>query len=218
MAKLLVVEDNSTMAQALTNDLVAEGHIVETADNGEAGLKRALEHNFDLILLDVLLPKMDGYKVCKALRNHKIVTPIIMVTGQGGESDKVLGLDCGADDYVTKPFGSFELAARVRALLRRTAKDDEVLRFGDMEIDFGRAEVRRLGSPIELTPLEFKLLAVFVKRKGHILTRTQLLDEVWGHSRYPNDRVIDQHIMNLRRKIGIDYFKNIRGMGYRFDA
>lgn len=223
MAKILVVEDEPGIALGLKNELVLEGHQVEVARDGSTGLASARTGGFDLILLDIMLPELDGYTVCRELRQAGIKTPILMLTAKSLEMEKVLGLELGADDYVTKPFGSMELRARVRAMLRRAAPDAaEVYRFGDIELDFTRAEVRRGGNPLETTALEFKLLAAFVRRKGRILTREQILDEVWTDSS-PTDRVIDNHIMNLRRKIEPDpqqprYLVSVRGLGYRFDG
>jgi len=171
-----------------------------------------------------LLPKKDGYAVCRELRQAGHRTPILMLTAKALEAEKVLGLELGADDYVTKPFSALELRARVKAMLRRAAPEaPEIYRFGEVEIDFTRAQVRRDGKPVETTPLEFKLLATFVRRRGRILTREQLLDDVWRPDSCPTDRVIDNHIMNLRRKIEPDpqaprYLVSVRGLGYRFEG
>ena len=224
MAKILVVEDEPGIALALKNDLTVEGYDVEVARDGQAGFDRAASGTFDLVLLDVMLPRKDGYTVCRELRQGGNRTPILMLTAKALEAEKVLGLELGADDYVTKPFSSLELRARVRALLRRSAGDaPEVYRFSDIEVDFTRAEVRREGRPVETTPLEFKLLSTFVRRRGRILTREQLLDDVWRPDSCPSDRVIDNHIMNLRRKVEPEpqeprYLVSVRGLGYRFDG
>ncbi len=224
MAKILIVEDDAGIALGVKNDLALEGHDVEVARDGLAGLERARGGEFDLILLDVMLPKKDGYAICRELRHAGIRTPILMLTAKALEAEKVLGLELGADDYVTKPFSALELRARVKAMLRRAAPEaSEVCRFGDVEVDFTRGEVRRCGVPVEATPLEFKLLATFARRPGRILTRSQLLDLVWRPDSCPTDRVIDNHIMNLRRKIEPDpqeprYLVSVRGMGYRFEA
>jgi two-component system alkaline phosphatase synthesis response regulator PhoP len=194
------------------------------AKDGLVGLERARGGEFDLILLDIMLPKKDGYAVCRELRHAGLRTPILMLTAKALEAEKVLGLELGADDYVTKPFSALELRARVKAMLRRSAPEaPEIFRFGDVEVDFGRGEVRRGGRPVETTPLEFKLLTTFVRRPGRILTRSHLLDLVWRPDSCPTDRVIDNHIMNLRRKIEPDpqkphYLVSVRGLGYRFDA
>jgi two-component system alkaline phosphatase synthesis response regulator PhoP len=224
MAKILVVEDEPSIALGLKNDLKLEGYFVEVAGDGETALRRAGREAFDLILLDLMLPRKDGMAVCRELRHACIRTPIIMLTAKTQEAEKVLGLELGADDYVTKPFSPLELRARVKALLRRASGEaPEVYRFGDVDVDFTRAEVRRAGAVVELTPLEFKLLTTFIRRRGRLLTRERLLDEVWRPDSSPTDRVIDNHIMNLRRKIEpapneSRYIVSVRGQGYRFDG
>jgi DNA-binding response OmpR family regulator len=224
MARILVVEDEPGIALGLKNELMLEGYDTEMVRDGESAVERARGGAFDLILLDIMLPRKDGYTVCRELRQAGNRTPILMLTAKALEAEKVLGLELGADDYVTKPFSSLELRARVRALLRRAAGDAaEIYHFGDVEVDFTRAEVRRAGVPVEATPLEFKLLATFVRRRGRILTRAQLLDDVWRPHSCPTDRVIDNHIMNLRRKIEPDaqaprFLVSVRGLGYRFDG
>jgi len=224
MAKILIVEDEPTIALGLKNDLKLEGHSVEVAGDGETASNRARQEAFDLILLDLMLPRKDGLTVCRELRHAGIRTPILMLTARTQEAEKVLGLEMGADDYVTKPFSPLELRARVKAMLRRASGDvPEVYQFGDVEVDFTRAEVRRAGAVVETTPFEFKLLATFVRRRGRILSREQLLDEVWRPDSSPTDRVIDNHIMNLRRKVEPvpnepRYLVSVRGMGYRFEG
>ncbi len=224
MARILIAEDEPGIALGLKNELTIEGYEVEVARDGQAALERARTGGFDLILLDIMMPRKDGYAVCRELRQAGNRTPILMLTAKALEAEKVLGLELGADDYVTKPFSSLELRARVRALLRRSAGDaPDVYGFGDIEVDFTRAEVRREGKLVETTPFEFKLLTTFVRRHGRILTREQLLDEVWRPDSCPTDRVIDNHIMNLRRKIEADpqqprYLVSVRGLGYRFDG
>ena len=225
MARILVVEDEPTLALGLEDDLKLEGHEVEVAGNGETASRRAREEAFDLIVLDVMLPgKKDGFDVCRELRRAGIRTPIILLTARSQESDKVLGLELGADDYVTKPFSPRELRARVNALLRRTAGEPlEIHRFGDVEVDFSRCELRRGGKPTELTALEFKLLAAFVRRRGRVVTREHLLNDVWGRETCVTDRVVDTHIANLRKKIEEKpaeprYLVSVRGLGYRFDG
>ena len=224
MTKILVVEDEPGIALGLKNELTVEGYAVEVVTDGQAAVERARGGGFALILLDLMLPKKDGYTVCRELRQAGNRTPILMLTAKALEAEKVLGLELGADDYVTKPFSSLELRARVRALLRRaTGEASEIYHFGDVEVDFTRAEVRRGGSPVETTPLELKLLSTFVQRRGRILTREQLLDDVWRPDSSPTDRAIDNHIMNLRRKIEPDpqqprYLVSVRGLGYRFDG
>ena len=224
MAKILIVEDEPAIALGLKNDLKLEGHSVEVAGDGETAARRARLEVFDLILLDLMLPRKDGLAVCRELRHAGVRTPIIMLTAKAQEAEKVVGLELGADDYITKPFSPLELRARVKAILRRASGEaPEVYRFGDIEVDFTRAEVRRAGVAVDVTPLEFKLLSTFVRRRGRILTRERLLDEVWRPDSSPTDRVIDNHIMNLRRKIEPApneprYVVSVRGLGYRFEG
>jgi DNA-binding response OmpR family regulator len=223
--RILVVEDEPGIALGLEDDLSMEGYEVEVVADGLAGSRRAKEASFDLILLDVMLPGKDGFEVCRELRRQGLRTPILMLTAKTQECEKVMAFELGADDYVTKPFGTRELRARIKALLRRAGGDvgAECYRFGDVEADFERGELRRKGRVIELTPIEFKLLAVFVRSRGRILTREQLLAGAWGPDTFASDRIVDNHIANLRRKIEPDpakprYLRNLRGLGYRFDG
>jgi DNA-binding response OmpR family regulator len=224
MTRILVVEDEPQLALGLEDDLKLEGYQVEVQTDGEAASRRAREQPFDLIILDVMLPRKDGFEVCRELRRAGLRTPVILLTAKTQESDKVLGLEIGADDYVTKPFSPRELRARVKALLRRAAGEaPEVYRFGDAEVDFGRGELRRAGHPVEITPLELKLLAAFIRNRGRVLTRNRLLDEVWGQATFVTDRAVDTHITNLRKKIeprpaNPCYLVSVRGIGYRFDG
>lgn len=225
MPRILIVEDEPAIALGLEGDLAMEGYDVEVVNNGLAAVRRARESVFDLIVLDVMLPGKDGFEVCRDLRHGGLRTPILMLTARTQEAEKVLGLELGADDYVTKPFGSRELRARVRALLRRSAEPapTQSYRFGDVEVDFGRGEVRRENRSVELTPIEFRLLQTFIRARGRILTREHLLQAVWGSDTYASDRIVDNHIGNLRRKLERDaadprYLRNIRGLGYRFDG
>ena len=224
MSRILVVEDEPGIAFALEADLRGEGHDVAVAATGDKALEIARAGAYDLVLLDVMLPGMDGFEVCRELRRGGVRTPIIMLTARAQEAEKVMGLELGADDYVTKPFSPRELRARVKAALRRSADDAaEVFRFGDTEVDFARCEVRRGGQVVDVSALEFKLLSTFVRRRGRVLTREQLLDAAWGPGISLNDRVVDNHIVALRRKLEPDparprFLLNIRGMGYRFDA
>jgi DNA-binding response OmpR family regulator len=224
MSRLLVVEDEPGIAFALETDLRSEGYDVDVVTTGDEALKRARSEPFDLVLLDVMLPGKDGFEVCREIRRAGVRTPIILLTAKSQEAEKVMGLELGADDYVTKPFSPRELRARIKAALRRTAPESpDVFRFGDSEVDFARCEVRRGGTAIDLTALEFKLLSVFVRSRGRVLTREQLLDAAWGRDVSLNDRVVDNHIVSLRRKIEPDparprHLLNIRGLGYRFDA
>ncbi len=224
MARILVVEDEPSLALGLEDDLRLEGYEVEVARDGETASKRAGEQAFDLIVLDVMLPRKDGFEVCRELRRAGLRTPILFLTAKVQESDKVLGLELGGDDYLTKPFSAREFRARVMALLRRaTGELPEIYRFGKVEVDFTRYEVRSAGTQVDVTPTEFKLLTAFIRHRGRVLTRDQLLDEVWGRGTFVTDRVIDTHITNLRRKIEPEpakprYLISIRGTGYRFDG
>jgi len=226
-ARVLVVEDERGIAMVLEDDLRLEGYDVEVVADGIAAVERATSAAFDVILLDVMLPGRDGFEVCRALRKRGITVPILMLTARAQESEKVLGLEAGADDYVTKPFGPRELRARIAALLRRTrgehAPATPVLQVGDAEVDFNRGEIRRRGQVTPLTPLEFKLMQAFARARGRILTREQLIEDVWGPGTHISDRALDNHIGSLRRKIDTDagapsHLRNVRGLGYRFDV
>lgn len=226
MAKILVVEDEPTIAMGLRDDLSIEGYVVDTAADGTTALARAATGAFDLIVLDVMLPGKDGFTVCRELRQQGIRTPVVLLTARGLEADKVLGLELGADDYITKPFSPRELIARVRAVLRRVDEPRDrapVLSVGDLTVDFGRFEASRAGSPIALTALEFKLLRAFYDARGQVLTHDQIVERVWGKDVFLTDRVIYTHINNLRRKIEADpsnpvLVAGVRGVGYRFDG
>jgi two-component system alkaline phosphatase synthesis response regulator PhoP len=225
MSRILIVEDDPAIAVALEDDLRLEGYSVEVVRDGESASRRARQAPFDLILLDVMLPKKDGFDVCREIRRAGIASMILLLTARTQETDKVLGLDLGADDYITKPYSPKELRARIRALLRRTKTEDaglEVIRFGDCELDLRRAELRRAGKPVATTPLEFKLLRLFAGRPGRVLTRSLLIDDVWGKETAITERVVDNQIANLRKKIEPApaeprYLKSVRGIGYRFD-
>jgi two-component system alkaline phosphatase synthesis response regulator PhoP len=225
MTRILVVEDEPGIALGLEDDLRLEGYAVQVANDGIKASRLALEGMFDLILLDVMLPGKDGFEVCRELRRAGLKTPILMLTAKARESEKVMGLELGADDYVTKPFGTHELRARIKALLRRTADGplSEVYHFGDIEVNFSRGELLRHGQAIELTPIEFKLLGAFVRMRGRVLNREQLIEAGWGPDTFTSARIVDNHIASLRKKLGDDaadprYLKNIRGLGYRFDG
>lgn len=223
MKRILIVEDEPSIALALGDDLHREGYETEVATDGESGERRAVSGNFDLILLDVMLPKQDGFEVCRKARRAGVEAPILMLTAKAQEAEKVLGLESGADDYITKPYSTRELRARVKAHLRRASAAPEVYRFGDAEVDFARCELRRGGRVVDMSALEFRLLAAFAKRSGRVLTRAQLLDEVWGSGTHVTDRVVDNQVTNLRRKIEPEperprYLIALRGIGYRFDG
>jgi DNA-binding response OmpR family regulator len=224
MKRILVVEDEPGIAFGLQLDLKNEGYDVEIESDGESALARARKGAFDLILLDVMLPGKDGFEVCRELRRGGSKTPVIILTAKTQEAEKVLGLEIGADDYVTKPFSPRELRARIKAALRRSAEDDvPIYRFGDAEVDFGRCELRRAGKPVVLTALEFKLLAAFVRNGGKLLRREQLLDLVWGPGAFVTDRVVDNHVVTLRKKVEPEpsaprFIVSVRGLGYRFEG
>ncbi len=224
MKRILVVEDDAAIAFGLQVDLKNEGYEVEVEGDGHNALKKAQAGGFDLILLDVMLPGKDGYEICRELRRGGSKTPVIMLTAKAQEAEKVMGLEMGADDYVTKPFSPRELRARVQAALRRGAGDEApVFRFGDAEVDFERCELRRAGRPVDLTAYEFKLLAAFVRHAGKVLSRDRLLDLVWGAGAFVTDRVVDNHVVTLRKKIEPEptrprHIVSVRGLGYRFDG
>ena len=226
MQRILVVEDEPTIATGLQDDLELEGYAVEVVDNGTAALKRILEGQFDLILLDVMLPGADGFTICREARMKGIRTPIVMLTAKGQEVDKVVGLELGADDYVTKPFSPRELLARIKAVLRRgqdNPKPASKYQFADVTVDCDRFEILRNGKKIDLTAMEFKLLRAFLEHRGQVLTIDELLQEVWGKDVFLTDRVIYTHVNNLRSKIEEDPHNpklliSVRGVGYRFDG
>ena len=225
MPRILIVEDDAAIAIALEDDLRLEGYEVEVAQDGEAAIQRAREAMFDLIVLDVMLPKKDGFDVCRELRRTGVASMILLLTARTAETEKVLGLDLGADDYMTKPYSPKELRARIRALLRRTTHETggtAIINFGDCELNFGRGELRRSGRIVATTPLEFRLLGLMSRRSGRVLTRRVLIDEVWGKETAITERVVDNQIANLRKKIEPSpdaprYLKSVRGIGYRFD-
>jgi len=219
MAKILIVEDEPEIAAALAYDLKLEGYQVEVAGDGESASQRGREPGWDLILLDVMLPKRDGFDVCRDLRKAGVRTPILFLTARTHEAEKVLGLDLGADDYITKPFSPRELRARIRARLRdKESNTEDVLRCAEIEIDTARAEVRKAGEKSEVTPQEFKLLLTFARNRGRVLSRDQLINLAWGAGVFVTDRAVDAHIVNLRRKLGTELISSVRGMGYRFDG
>jgi len=224
--KVLLVEDEPGLILTLTDRLESEGFTVETAADGESGEQRAISGDFDLIILDVMLPKKNGLDVCRDLRRQNVSTPILMLTARGETIDKVLGLKLGADDYLTKPFEVLELLARIEALLRRSPQKNqnnqpETYNFGSISIDFRRAEVRKDGLPVELSALEFKLLQHLIEHRGKMLSRDELLDEVWGYDATPTTRTVDVHIAWLRQKLEPNprrpqYIITVHGLGYKF--
>jgi two-component system alkaline phosphatase synthesis response regulator PhoP len=223
-AKILVVEDEPNMVVGLRDNFEFEGYEVITAGDGVEGLKRALEESPDLVVLDVMMPRMSGLEVCKQLRAKRASLPIIMLTARGQEVDKVVGLELGADDYVTKPFSIRELLARVKAVLRRTAvipKDQEQHSFGDVEVDLRRCRVLRSGKALDVSSKEFELLKYFICHSGETLSRHRLLEDVWGYEHYPTTRTVDTHLVRLRQKLEPNpeepqYFLTVHGTGYRF--
>jgi DNA-binding response OmpR family regulator len=226
LKKILVVEDESTLVATLKFNLEREGFEVVTATDGEAGLSLAREEKPDLIVLDLMLPRIDGLEVCRILRREQ-TTPILMLTAKTEEVDKVVGLELGADDYVTKPFGMRELLARVRALLRRTerpAQDEgESLAVGDLRVDMARRQIFRDGQPLPLKPKEYELLLFFARHPGRAYTREQLLSEIWGYDFLGDSRTVDVHVRWLRQKIEEEPSKptrliTLRGTGYRFEG
>ena len=226
MSRILLVEDEPGIALALGDDLRIEGYDVQLAEDGLIGLSLARSNPFDLIILDLMLPGKDGLSVCRELRRTGCHTPILMLTAKAQEIEKVIGLEMGADDYVTKPYGTLELRARVKALLRRGSTGSSattIYSFGEVQVDFQSAMVRKRGALLELTALEFKLLRTFVQSRGRILSREQLLDQAWGGDVSVTERVVDNHVANLRRKIEAEpaspkYLVSVRGLGYRFDG
>jgi DNA-binding response OmpR family regulator len=223
MHRILVVEDEPDIAFGIQQDLRLEGYKVELAADGRKAMEQVAKGAFDLILLDVMLPGKDGFAVCRELRRSGTRTPIVLLTARASEAEKVLGLELGADDYVTKPFSPLELRARIKAILRRSSTEgSNISRFGDLEVDFDRFETRLAGEVVDLTPIEFKLLAAFVRSPRTVLSRQQLLEKVWGSDVFVTDRVVDTHLGNLRRKIETDpdkprFLISVRGFGYRFE-
>jgi len=224
MTKILIVEDEPNMVAGLRDNFEFEGYEVVSAYNGAEGLERALAESPDLVLLDVMMPKMSGLDVCKQLKAKRPSIPIIMLTARGQEVDKVVGLELGADDYVTKPFSIRELIARVKAVLRRSRtlpKEHDRYSFGDADINLHTCQVTRGGREIELSAMEFELLKYFICHAGEVLTRDRLLEEVWGYDSYPSTRTVDAHLVRLRQKLEPDpeqphFFLTVHGMGYRF--
>jgi len=223
-AKILIVEDEPNMVAGLRDNFEYEGYTVITAFDGVEGLQPALDESPDLVLLDVMMPRMSGLEVCKQLRAKRGSIPIIMLTARGQEVDKVVGLELGADDYVTKPFSIRELLARVKAVLRRTAvvpKEMDQHSFADVEVDLKRCRVLKSGRVIDVSSKEFELLKYFICHSGEVLSRDRLLEEVWGYENYPTTRTVDTHLVRLRQKLEPDpeqpqYFLTVHGTGYRF--
>jgi two-component system, OmpR family, alkaline phosphatase synthesis response regulator PhoP len=228
MTRILVVEDNPDLAFGLRNNLEIEGYEVAVAEDGPSGLTRARESTPDLVILDLMLPGMDGYRVLRALRAEGFERPVLILTARGEEADKVIGFRNGADDYVTKPFGVLELLARIEALLRRSTGATRAQasaaaeRFGDVEVDRAARTVMRDGIPVYLAPMEFELLIALLHRRGAVATRQELMREVWGHRAVVVSRTVDTHIAELRRKLEHDpaepkHILTVRKAGYRLE-
>jgi len=223
-SKILIVEDEPAMVAGLRDNFEYEGYEVISAGDGVTGLERALKDSPDLVVLDVMMPRMSGLDVCKQLKAQRPAVPIIMLTARGQEIDKVVGLELGADDYVTKPFSVRELMARVKAVLRRastTAPLLETYRFSDVEVNVRSNEVRRNGELIDLSSKEFALLAYFIAHPVETLSRDRLLDAVWGYENYPSTRTVDTHIVHLRQKLEPNpeeprFILTVHGSGYKF--
>ena len=224
MTMVLTVEDDPAILRGLSDNLRFEGYEVVTASDGETGYELQREKKPDLIVLDLMLPRMSGLEFCRKLRAEGIQTPILMLTARSEEPDRVLGLDLGADDYVAKPFSVRELMARVRALLRRSQPPTDLpddLRFEGVEIDFRSYEARRRGQRVEMTRKEFAILRYLASRAGEVVTRDDLLNEVWGFESYPTSRTVDNHVAGLRAKLESDsskpeHIKTVHGVGYKF--
>lgn len=229
MKRILLVEDEPSIAAGIHDDLELEGYAVDVVTDGEAGAARGQHGQYDLILLDVMLPRKDGFTVCRELRIAGVQTPVLMLTARGHEADRVLGLELGADDYITKPFSRRELQSRVKAALRRsemnrgTPAPGEVYQFGDLKIDFNRCEISKHGRLVETTALELKLLRALIAHRGQVLTIDQLNEAVWGKDVFITNRVVYTHMNNLRKKIETTpqnprHLITVRGIGYRFDS
>lgn len=224
-ARILIIEDELPMRTALADVLQAEGYRVLSAADGESGLQRALVEKPDLILLDVMMPKLDGYAVCEELRRLSNAVPVLMLTAKGQVEDRVTGLDAGADDYLVKPFSTEELLARVRALLRRIHRQADApskLRFGDVEVDLVRQTARRGKKELHLTAKEFAMLRLMAQMPGEPVSRERFLDVVWGYAAFPTTRTVDNHIASLRSKLERDpeeprWIKTVHGVGYKLE-
>lgn len=223
--KILIIEDEEDLAKGLKLNLEDEGYRVDWASEGSEGLRKAFEDTPDLIILDVMLPKKNGLDICQELRQKNINIPIIMLTAKGEEVDKVVGLELGADDYMTKPFSIRELLARIKVQLRREKTKERMtyksFRFGDVEVDFVHFKVRRNEKDLKLTSLEVEILRYMIDRRGEVVTREDLLDKIWGYEKFPTTRTVDNHILKLRKKIEKDpsnpkHILSVYGGGYRF--
>ena len=221
---ILVVEDERRLAQVVRRVLGEEGHTVDVAYDGEEGLAMAMDGSHDVIVLDILLPGMDGLEVCRSLRANRVDTPVLLLTALDAVEDRVRGLDAGADDYLPKPFAFQELLARLRALGRRRveAREPDQLQTADLALDLRRRRAERAGKTIDLSPKEFALLEFLMRNEGRVVTRTQILDHVWGYDYSPDSNLVDVYVTYLRRKIDRGYDRNlirtVRGAGYALGA
>jgi DNA-binding response OmpR family regulator len=225
MTRILIVEDEPDMRRGLQDNLEYDGYAITSTGNGKEGLRLALKETFDLIILDLMLPGMDGMNVCREIKKTGVTTPIIMLTARGSEDDKIEGFEAGADDYITKPFSLKELLARVKAVLRRTSHDIEPeivsFTFGKIRLDFEKYHATKDGQPIDLSPREFEILKLFITSEGNIVTREDFLHKVWGYDTVPATRTVDNHIAKLRQKIEDDpdnpvHIITVHRMGYKF--
>lgn len=224
MRRILLVEDDQMMALALCDGLASEGYQAELVTDGQAGLRAALEKHFDLVVLDVMLPKLSGFDVCKQLRSAGNRVPIIMLTARSLEVEKVQGLKIGADDYLTKPFSLMELIARIEAILRRMSYAEESfdhVAFADVTLDFKKYEATKAGVALDLSPREFRILKCLIEHRGAVVSRDQLLDSAWSYDSFPSTRTVDVHIARLRQKIETtpnhpQHLITIHGIGYKF--
>ncbi|MCP2519616.1 response regulator transcription factor [Candidatus Aminicenantes bacterium AC-708-M15] len=224
MTKILIIEDDKELLNGLIDNLTIEGYSVISAEDGENGLELARKESPDLIILDLMLPKLSGQEICRILREEKNLTPIIMLTAKGSEYDKVKGLKLGADDYITKPFSLLELLARIEAILRRIKgerAEPEVYKIGDITVDFVRLEAKRGNKEIKLSPKEFSILKFLIKHQGEVVRREALLREIWGYNVFPSTRTIDNFIVKLRKKIEKNpdkprHILTVHGVGYKF--
>jgi DNA-binding response OmpR family regulator len=224
VSRLLVVEDDPAILRGLADNLTYEAHEVLTASDGETAYRLIHERKPDLVVLDLMLPRMSGYELCQKVRGEGLATPIVMLTARGEEADRILGLDLGADDYVTKPFSVRELLARIRAVLRRSQPERRLpdrLEVDDVVVDFRRFEASRSGEPVEMTRKEYGLLRLLASRAGEVVSRTELLDEVWGYDATPTTRTVDNHVASLRAKLEASpaeprHLITVFGVGYKW--
>jgi DNA-binding response OmpR family regulator len=224
MYKILIIEDDRAILKALETNLQAEGYQIESATDGPTGLERAQDPSQDLILLDLMLPRLSGEEICQTLRRSGVTTPVLFLTAKGEEDQRVAGFELGADDYVSKPFSMRELLGRIQAILKRAAGQKHLLahyRFGEVSVDFVKMEVRRKDQSVFLTTRELAILRLMVSNKGVVISRDRLLNEVWGYEAYPTTRTVDNQIVKLRQKLEVDpedpkHILTVRGTGYKF--